>query len=385
MTAKGLELFLNDFPSLHSWKSNPLVRQPSKEIYKKRLEKGSFSIKEYTKLFTPLKIDAARNLRILFAHFSPFDYELEGLGLPIYASRLLPKCHVDLTYDKGYKSSECFNIHNNKIYKKHQLESKYDLIICRSSVLHNMMQRSYDKKCVEHSAYKVNIKTMSLKSNYVYANYYFEEEDMCPPADPFYLARVNQFLNCHKKQNLIVVSGTLWRVKNQLKMFEQLDPNLVKTFKIVILGPLRDRRYVDDIIKVCNHKKLDYYLLGSVAKELANNIKSLAKISIIPMDMRVSGQPKGYPRTLGESIGSKCLPLCNKPITIPSFYNNSCKVYDESLNEDFNIKLHECIQLVNTSNFIKNHNWGNSNFEVECHKTLKKCLELYDAHHHGSN
>ena len=159
-------------------------------------------------------------------------------------------------------------------------------------------------------------------------------------------------------------------------MFQQLDPTVVKDFKIVILGPLRDQHYVNQVIKVCEEKKLDYYLIGSVCAELAAEIKSLSKISLIPMDMRAFGQPKGYPRTLGESVGSKCLTLCNAPVTIPSFYKKTCKVYDESISGDLNVKLAECIELVNQPSFLKNHNWGESTFEDECKKTLLTCIRL---------
>ena len=44
---------------------------------------------------------------------------------------------------------------------------------------------------------------MSLSSNLVLADHYFEEEEMCPPPDPSYLARTKAFLSQNKKQNLM--------------------------------------------------------------------------------------------------------------------------------------------------------------------------------------
>jgi hypothetical protein len=100
------------------------------------------------------------------------------------------------------------------------------------------------------------------------------------------------------------------------------------------------------------------------------------RLSIIPMDMRVFGQPKGYPRTLGESIGSRCLTLCNKPVTIPSFYKDTARVYDESLANDLNVQLKKCIDGASSNGFIKSHNWGSMGFEDVCRETILKCLKL---------
>jgi hypothetical protein len=373
---ESLQQFLKDYPVLSRWKNDVTCRMHPKIMRAQRLKEKSFSVKDYKNLisFPDQRFNCKK--KILFAHFSPFSYELEGLGLPLYASMTLPESVIDFTYDKGDSSPPCFNIQNDLIVRKETLENEYDLIVARSSVLQNMMNRSYHGECLKNSAYKVNIKTMSLASNYVYADHYFDEDEMCPPPDPMYLAASNEFLMTNKKENLICVSGTLWYVKNQLKMFQQLDPTVVKDFKIVILGPLRDQHYVNQVIKACEEKKLGYYLIGSVCAELAAEIKSLSKISLIPMDMRAFGQPKGYPRTLGESIGSKCLTLCNAPVTIPSFYKKTCKVYDESISGDLNVKLAECIELVNQPSFLKNHNWGESTFEDECKKTLLTCIRL---------
>ena len=381
---KDLIDLITSYPALAHWKHRDDIRMSPKQKNSFRLIDSNFSLKD---LLSSLKLNEhlySKKYKILFAHFSPFLNELEGLGLPAYASKFLPNCLIDFTYDKGNKKASIFRIVGDKVLKLDKLEEKYDIIIARSSVLINMMKRQYDKTVLENSSYKINIKTMSYKPNYKFANYYFDEEDMCPPPDPSYLQGSDTFLEKNKKENLIAVSGTLWKVKNQLSMFQQLDYDVTKDYSFVILGPERDISYTNRIRQICEDKKLKYFLVGSVCRELACEIKSLSKLSIIPMDMRVFGQPKGYPRTLGESIGSKCLTICNKPVTIPAFYKDTCRVYNEEIPNDLNRVLEKSIHSVSGKNFIAQHNWGTATFNDVCKETIIKCLNLYEQNHKES-
>jgi|10_taG_2_1085330.scaffolds.fasta_scaffold00447_14 hypothetical protein len=367
---------ISDHHSLQHWKNHPDIRKPAKQVNSKRLLVPSFDISLLTDWLQHINAINTDNIKILFAHFAPFDWELEALGLPAYTSKLFPNSDVDMTYDKGGKIAPCFRLSDNSVFRRQKIEDRYDLIIARSTVLNGMMNRSHDRECVKKSGYIVNIKTMSYSLNYQHADYYFDEEAMCPPPDPVYVSRSSKFLESHHKEKLIAVSGTLWYVKNQLKMFQQLDPSVIKDYRVVILGPERDAAYVKGIIDECDRKSIPYYLIGNVCRDMANDIKTLSKISLIPMDMRAFGQPKGYPRTLGESIGSRCLTLCNSPVTIPRFYKNTCRVYEESVPNDLNEKLQACIEEVSSPEFVKKHNWGEQSFEDVCESTIVKCLKL---------
>jgi len=372
-----LSRFLHDNPVLFDkWSKREDIRLHPREFNSHRTKGDFFDNSELIDLINPEAINIENPIKILFSHFSPYQYELGALGLPSYASKSLMGSMIDLTYDKGSKAYKRFTIDGNKVVKKAKLEEKYDIIIARSSALMNMMRRPDDRQTVENSKFVINVRTMSYKPNYQFANYYFEEEELCEPPDPHMQRFFNKFLIKNKKKDLIAVSGTLWHVKNQLNMFNQIDPNIVKDFKIVIMGTTQHIDYVNKIIKVCDAKGLDYYLIGSVCQDLAHEIKCLSKISLIPMDMRVFGQPKGYPRTLGESIGARCLTICNKPVTIPDFYKESCMVYDESISNDLNKKISEAVLRTSKENFIKNHNWGDKDFFDVCEETLVKCLNL---------
>ena len=366
--------FLDDFPFFDHWRGDPSIRSTPRESNKTRLEQDSFSVESYLE---KIEVDhvCLDKIKILFAHFSPLDYEMEALGLPCFVSKAYPNATIDLTYDKGPAVFR-FTLQGGKIIKKDKLLDEYDLIVGRSSVFKCMAGRTHDLQVLNRSKVKVNVKTMSLASNLVYADRYFDEEEMCPPPDPEYLAQVDRFLQEHQKQDIVVVSGTLWYVKNQLKMFEQLDPAALHNYKVVIIGPTRDKDYTSRIIQICDSKKIDYYLLGRLNKSLAHQVKTLSKISLIPMDMRAYGQPKGYPRTLGESIGSMCLTVCNKPVTIPSYYKHSCLVYDETVANDFNEKLQQATTIVTQKDYMTTYKFRDYRMEDLCREVMDKCLAL---------
>lgn len=355
------------------------IRKTPKVKKKNRLTDDFFDQSEYSSKILN-KLPHQNNIlkkQILFSHFSPFLTEIEGLGLPLYFKSKFPNCTVHMTYDKGGKASIKYLIgENGKIERISNLIESYDLVIARSSSLINMMNRPADRKLLESSKFKINIKTMSYKPNLKYADVYFEEEDMCPPPDIMYCEKISNFLRNNTKKNIIVMSGTLWYVKNQLSFFKSIDPSILKNYDIVILGPERDKKYVSEIREICENKKINYFLIGNIDKVLAAKVKAIAKISIIPMDMRVFGQPKGYPRTLGESIASKCLTLCNNPITIPDFYKKSVLTYDAKDSDDLNKKLKKCIAMVSSESFFEEHNWGEKDYIEFCEETINKCLKI---------
>lgn len=355
------------------------IRKTPKIKRKNRILDSSFDQTEYQNKILKKLNNQETELKknILFSHFSPFLTEIEGIGLPLYFKTRYPNCNVHMTYDKGNKESIKYNIKKDGIFERiDSLSNSYDLVIARSSSLINMMKRKDDRLILNNSSYKINIKTMSFSPNLKYADFYFKEKDMCPPPDIIYSEKIDKFLKTNDKKNIITISGTLWYVKNQLSFFKAINPNILKEFDIVVLGPERDRAYVNEIRKLCSEKNINYFLIGNIDKDLASKVKALSKISVIPMDMRVFGQPEGYPRTLGESIASKCLTLCNDPITVPSFYEKSVVTYDAKNFNDLNNKLEECIGMVSKENFFKNHNWGEKGFIDFCEETIEKCLNL---------
>tara|TARA_Y100000592_G_scaffold93856_1_gene157685 strand:- start:1046 stop:2206 length:1161 start_codon:yes stop_codon:yes gene_type:complete len=374
---KSLEQFISNYPQLSKWSTSPFIRSGPREEKSWRLEAESFSIDLYRNLLQKNVPPIHHNkLRILFAHFSPFDDEMEGLGLPLYASLAFPNSSIDFTYDKGGTDCYKYRIVKNQVNKLKELRTQYDMIIGRSGAFINMKVRKNQSLMMDLSRLKINIKTMSYSHNLRFADHYFEEEDMCPPPSPLYLDRVEDFISQHKKENIIIVSGTMWYVKNQLQMIEQIDAQLLNGYTLAFIGPLKDKSYIKKIRHVADCKNIDYHILGKVNKRLAQDIATLSKIAIIPQDQRSFGQPKGYPRVVGESIGSRCLTLCNSPITVPDFYANSCLQYSHEKG-DFNMCLEKAIGILKDDNYLKTWNWSPYTMEDHCKKTLNQCWELY--------
>ena len=368
---KDLHYLLLNNKELNRWVDSPDLRKQDKEIFYER-RNSNFSIEYYYELIKDNSVLTNAEVKILFASFSPFLHESEGYGLPVYAKKTLPNSTVDMMYIKGEHDLK-YNVSHQSISHTQKLQNKYDLIIGRSSIFNLMRNRKDLKKILRKSHTKINVKTMSLESNYKYSDYLFDEEDFCSPGSPILRNKASQFLKENIKKNWILLSGSLWYVKNQLSFLEKLDARLLQNYKLIIAGNLKDESYIEKIINTCNEKQLEYLFIGEVCPELMFEINCLSKISIISMDMRSFGQPKGYPRTIGENLSAQTLPVCYYPVTVPTYYKNSVLQYeDNNLNEI----LSEGIKMVEDKNFQSHHNWGDITFEDFCRNSLEKCFEI---------
>ena len=148
-----------------------------------------------------------------------------------------------------------------------------------------MRNRKDLKKILRKSHTKINVKTMSLESNYKYSDYLFDEEDFCPPGSPILRNKASQILKENIKKNWILLSGSLWYVKNQLSFLEKLDARLLQNYKLIIAGNLKDESYIEKIINTCNEKQLEYLFIGEVCPELMFEINCLSKISMYATDL----------------------------------------------------------------------------------------------------
>ncbi len=374
-----LALLFQDFPQLKgAFENFKHKRKSMKEILlKERFYSNEFDISAYVKLLAIKKVHNDLEIKVLFAHFSPFLYEVEGLGLPAYFKSAFPNCIVDFTYDKGRRSSKVYRIENEglavKVNSRKCLEDSYDLIISRSSALNNMMMRSHEKSTVINSKYKINIKTMSYRPNYVHADYYFDEKDMSPPVDPVYEVSANEYFNKFSKEKLVVVPGTIKLAKGQLDLIKNIDKEVLSGNKLIFLGKVEDRSHEVMIRKICEDKGIDYYLPGFLNRNISNYIKHMCKVSIFQYQPHLI--PSGYPRSLGESIASKNYSVVSDKIIVPYYFNDCVLVYKSKDFNQMNLMIQKAVNETKDESFFKNFKQSIS-FSDYCYETLEKILDV---------
>ena len=108
----GLDNVLSRYPELtKNWKSVSQIRD---NMPKKRNALNAIAPQEHKVIYKKdIPVLSSENLNILFAHFSPFKYEVEGLGLPLYAAKAFPNSTIHFTYDKHATSPLVFEASSN--------------------------------------------------------------------------------------------------------------------------------------------------------------------------------------------------------------------------------------------------------------------------------
>jgi len=310
------------------------------------------------------------NLKILFAHFSPFTYEMEGLGFPFYVAKKLPNSTIHFGYCKGSRNHSFYNVSpNNRADKIPTHLEKYDIIIGRSSVFFNL-----SKNLIKNSDLKVNLKTMSLASNiHPNVDYHFAENEFFPIADPTILKLVDKYKNI-KKEKVILLSGSIWPVKGQEDFIRDVNPDLIKDYMVVLAGGFKNPSSVKNIKNTIHKKNLkNIFLTNFISRDLLYRLFASSPIQVIPFDGRKTGQPEGFPRVLAEGIPFKNINLCSKMTTVPKEFLKVCNLYDNDSANSLNTILEKTINSVSSK---KDTDWPSISFEDMCDRTLNKCITL---------
>ena len=373
---KNLRKFLQRHSELEQWQNIeiPKLREHLKVTNYNFYESSITNIETYWNLISVANNNKEARLNILFAQFPPYSYEVESLGLPTYFKKYLPNCEIHTLSWKNSEKPFLYEIKEKKIVKIHNLLPKYDIIVARSSILIELMKSKEYKKILESSRKVINVKTMSYRQNYRHADFYFEESQFCPPPDPMFIEKIQKSLNRYSKKNIILIPGTVSQIKNQLDFFKNINPSTIKNFELVIAGKIVNPKYFKKITKICKKKNLSPVFLGEICQDLLIDVMSLSKISIHTMDMRINGQKEGYPRLLGETIGSKSLTIANYPITVPDYFDNYVFKYGGSF-DNLNLVLQNAIDKAEDSNFISNYCLDYT-FEDFCESKLNEIIKV---------
>lgn len=118
--------------------------------------------------------------------------------------------------------------------------------------------------------------------------------------------RINNKVNNYD----IGLIGTIYPRKGQLDFFSKLDSNKVSNYMFHIIGPERDKNYLNNIFKLCEAKNIKYKFYGKLEGEEFFKILSSFKCIV-----HYSKQDAN-PRVIWESI------YCGTPY----FASNNCQI-----------------------------------------------------------
>ncbi len=383
---KTVEILIEKIPNLKSDWSDRDVFQPLKLQNRHHY----FYDVEHDINFRDTGFRVEDNLNLLFAHFPLLKYEMEAIEMPLYASKVFPNSNVDSWYfdsrgnlspqKKGYLGR---SLTGRKTSPQDSFLDKYDLMITRSSTITRM--KSEIPRVLESCKFKANVQTNNHKGCIgIGEDYAFCYTDFFAPAGRKFadrsqsLARIKNF----KKEKIIAFIGSVVWWKGQAEWFENIDPDLLSEYTVVVFGPKKDERYFNRMISAARNKGIDVLYSDYVHPDFLCDILTYSEISIMNPFMEPPWQlALGPARTVGESIA--CNNIClhgtsidvnglnGKTMSIPSewseyvleFDNTNVKSYSESLDRALSTDR-------STIDFSKQ-----ITFEEKCDQIFQKCLQ----------
>lgn len=326
-------------------------------------------------LFTPSYINKDFSGSILLSHYALARYEIEGVGLPILLSKMLPNAKIDVTYHKSDKIKYIFsvNLERKCLDFKNELQSRYDVIIGRSTSIIKM--KNFYRSVYEQSGPKINIQTNNVPSNFEASDYCFGIREFFAPADPTLAFDCNKTLSTHKKRDIIVLSGTVFWEKGQKEWFKRVDTNLLREHEVFISGVIDDKSHALEISDICKKNNLsNVFFLGALPPKLFADLMCISKIHVMNHDSRPIQHPLGVPRTYGEGLACKTYPLSpNKTLKISNEWSHIGEQYDHEDNDSLNNAL---VSAIKSSENIDSMNWEHFNFNQMCERILEKSFDL---------
>lgn len=290
---------------------------------------------------------------VLMVDFPFYSDELEGFQFPLCVN-LMMKCPVGVVsfgrgkFRRGIPPPKYFMIRDGSV-SACRLEDfpVPEVAIARGAGFLKSQTSQALSSLIYETQFRVNVKTMSLARNEYLANFVFEEKDFCPIPDPFLPETIGLLTGpVAKFGGLMPVHGRIHEIKNQLTLVENIDPEITQEHPLVFLGPLgHDARYLSRLFQTVRSRRIRAYFLGHVSKTVSAQLTASASLTLIPMDMRVSQQPHGYPRVMGESVSFGTPVVANLPVTVPDFLGSSVRRVDFTDSELLNQAISETLKL----------------------------------------
>lgn len=265
-------------------------------------------------------------LKVLFVDFNLHLMEVEGIGLPVAFSELVSNATVHVL-DTKHQPDEIIDLTKGNDLGMVEGLQKYDLIVTRGAGVKRLVANNIHNIELDGS-HVVNVKSMSVAGNAEFCDEVWTEESFCPVAHPIFAKLANQAKREFGKQEIVLVPGRIGNIKNQLALVRRLDRRSLGKKTLVFLGPSDFSLYGLRLFSALFWRQLNFLFTFKVSKEQSAQIQGIAKLSVIPMDMRINSQPKGYPRSLGELIAAGVPTVVNKPITVPDYFEKSVFRHD---------------------------------------------------------
>jgi hypothetical protein len=326
-------------------------------------------------LFDPNFVNKDFKGSILLSHYALARYEIEGVGLPILLTKMLPNAKIDVTYHKSDKIKYVFSVNLDKkcLEFKERLQDRYDVIIGRSTSIIKM--KNFYRSIYDLSGPKINIQTNNVPSNFEASDYCFGIREFFAPADPTLVFDCNQTLKTHKKKDIIVLSGTVFWEKGQKEWFKRVDPSLLRNHEVFISGVIDDKSHANEIADICKKYQLNnVFFLGALPPKLFADLMCISKIHVMNHDSRPIQHPLGVPRTFGEGLACHVLPLSpHKTLKISDEWSHIGIQYDHEDNQSLNSALHDAIK---SSESLESIDWTHFDFNQMCERIANKSFDL---------
>jgi len=386
---KTIEILLGNIPYLkETWGKRvdevflPLTQEYRHHIFNETKHDLSFKTTDYR---------CDKKINILFSHFSLMKYEMEAIEMPLYASKVFPNANIDMCYfdSRGRISNinthYLASTHDGNVTRpkgKDEFCDHYDLMITRSSTISRMKNQIPD--ILDACKYKVNIQTNNYQPCLnIGEDYAFSYTEFFAPAGRKFSDRAKKILDRKlEKMNLVVMTGSVVWWKGQAEWIENIDPDLLKNYVVLVLGNVADRQYFNKLLISAKNKNIDLLYSAYVNPKFLCDILCFSKIKVMNHYMDAPSQPAvGPSRTFGEAIACNniCLQgqayddnnkLIGKTSFVPTEWEKYTIEYDQSKSMYFNEAFKSALSMQQ-----KNIDFSSQVLmETKCDDIFKLCL-----------
>ena len=252
----------------------------------------------------------------------------------------------------------------------------------RSSTISRMSNQIPD--VLNSCRYKINMQT----NNYapclnIGEDYAFSYTEFFTPAGRKFSDRAKKILDKKlEKMNLVVMTGSVVWWKGQAEWIENIDPDLLKNYVVLVLGNVADRQYFNKLLISAKNKNINLLYSAYVNPKFLCDILCFSKIKVMNHYMDTPTQPAvGPSRTFGEAVACNnvCLQgqtydnnnkLIGKTSFVPAEWEKYTIEYDQSksiyFNEAFKFALSMQQKNIDFSSQVL--------METKCDDIFKLCL-----------